>query len=439
MATIGITEDAPRLHGGALEFWQAKDHEIILSGPYETGKTFAALYKLHALLSLYKNASALMVRKTYRSLRTSAMATYERKVLVVPPSHPKSAIKPYGGEAPDFYQYPNGSRLNVGGMDNADKFLSAEFDFIYVNQAEELFLDDWEKLAGRATGRAGNAPFSQIMGDCNPGSSTHWIKQRQSLRLLESRHADNPMLYDQDKSDWTAQGRRTLSILDSLTGVRYKRGRLGLWVAAEGQVYEFDPAIHNTAWDRQYDQRPRYRAIDFGYNNPFVCQWYVEDFDGRLIMYRQIYMTGRTVRRHAEQINQLSAGEKIIATICDHDAEDRATLEENGIPTVAADKRISVGIEKVQERLAKSGDGKPRLMFALDSLVEVDNSLRDRFQPISTEEEFAMYTYPAGEEGKITKEAPTDLYNHGMDALRYMIMFHASAGRPRKRATVREY
>ncbi|MBK7424787.1 MAG: hypothetical protein IPJ48_17840 [Propionivibrio sp.] len=156
-------------------------------------------------------------------------------------------------------------------------------------------------------------------------------------------------------------------------------------------------------------------------------------------MYRQIYMTGRTVRRHAEQINQLSAGEKIIATICDHDAEDRATLEENGIPTVAADKRISVGIEKVQERLAKSGDGKPRLMFALDSLVEVDNSLRDRFQPISTEEEFAMYTYPAGEEGKITKEAPTDLYNHGMDALRYMIMFHASAGRPRKRATVREY
>ncbi|MBK7424786.1 MAG: hypothetical protein IPJ48_17835 [Propionivibrio sp.] len=162
MATIGITEDAPRLHGGALEFWQAKDHEIILSGPYETGKTFAALYKLHALLSLYKNASALMVRKTYRSLRTSAMATYERKVLVVPPSHPKSAIKPYGGEAPDFYQYPNGSRLNVGGMDNADKFLSAEFDFIYVNQAEELFLDDWEKLAGRATGARAMRLFRRL-------------------------------------------------------------------------------------------------------------------------------------------------------------------------------------------------------------------------------------------------------------------------------------
>ena len=61
-------------------------------------------------------------------------------------------------------------------------------------------------------------------------------------------------------------------------------------------------------------------------------------------------------------------------------------------------------------------------MFALDSLVEVDNSLRDRFQPISTEEEFAMYTYPAGEEGKITKEAPTDLYNHGMDALRVSLI-----------------
>lgn len=439
MNYIAETVDGLHFRGGALAFWEYKGQEAILSGPYETGKTVAALFKLHGLLSLYRRCQALMVRKTYKSIKASAIATYEKKVLTVPPDHPKSPVSKYGGESPEHYDYPNGSRLYVGGMDNADKFLSAEFDFIYVNQAEELQLDDWEKLMGRATGRAGNAPFTQIFGDCNPGPPTHWIKQRQTLKLFESRHEDNPTLYDVDRQEWTPQGRKSLSILDSLTGVRHKRGRLGQWVAAEGQVYEYDAAIHQVLrWRGEWSSRPKYRSIDFGYNNPFVCQWWVEDFDGALICYRQIYMTGRTVKRHAAQINALSEGENIIATICDHDAEDRATLHENGIKTIPADKRITVGIEKVQERIAKDGAGRPGVFFLADSLVEVDADLRDKRQPLNTEDEFAMYTYPIGVDGKPQKELPIDAYNHGMDAMRYMVM-HSDGKKPRRRATSKEY
>ncbi len=438
MSYIAVSPAAPVLYGAALDFWQYKGHEAILAGPYETGKTFAALYKLHALLSVFPRCHALAVRKTYKSLKTSALVTYEKKVLPVAPSHPKSAVVKYGGESPEFYDYPNGSRLVVGGMDNADKFLSAEFDYIYVNQAEELILDDWEKLMGRATGRAGNAPFTQVMADCNPGPPTHWIKKRASLKLFESRHEDNPTLYDHSTNEWTAQGEKTLSILDSLTGVRKQRGRYGLWVAAEGQVYEYDTVLHSVQYRKEWDSRPKYRVIDFGYNNPFVCQWWVEGFDGQLIMYREIYMTGRTVRRHAQQISDLTGRERIIATICDHDAEDRATLHENGIPTVPADKRITVGIEKVQDRLAKGGNGKPGIGFVKDALVEVDAELDGKYQPTCTEDEFAMYTYPIGVDGKPVKELPIDMYNHGMDCVRYMVM-HVDGKKPRRKATSKEY
>lgn len=438
MTYIAEVATAPTFHGGAAAFWAYQGQEAILSGPYESGKTMTVLYKLHALLCLYPNSQALMVRKTYKSIKGSAVVTYEKKILTVPPDHPNSPLSKYGGESPEHYSYPNGSRLTVGGMDNADKFLSAEFDFIYVNQAEELTLDDWEKLMGRATGRAGNAPFTQIMGDCNPGPPQHWIKQRPSVRLFESRHEDNPTLFDPLARDWTAQGRKSLAILDSLTGVRYKRGRLGLWVAAEGQVYEYDPVLHQiqsmpAGWERW----PRYRAIDFGYNNPFVCQWWAESPDSALILYRQIYMTGRTVKRHAGQIGALSAGENVVATICDHDAEDRATLHENGIMTVPADKRITVGIEKVQERLAKDKRGKARLYLLADSLVEVDAELRDKRQPLNTEDEFGMYTYPTGVDGKPAKEMPIDAYNHGMDALRYMVM-HRDGRQPPRAAGSRQ-
>lgn len=409
--------------GGARELWRYRGPEVILSGPYETGKTYAALYKLHTLLSKYPKARALMVRKTYKSLVASAVATYEQKVLPHPPDHPKCPVARYGGERPEFYDYPNGARLLLGGMDNADKFLSAEFDFIYVNQAEELSLDDWEKLTGRATGRAGNVPYPQVMGDCNPGPPRHWIRQRERLKLLKSRHEDNPALFDPRTGEMTDQGVRTLATLDALTGVRYKRGRLGQWAGQEGMVYEeWDEDIHLIdRFDIPAGWR-RYRSIDFGYTNPFVCQWWAEDEDGRLYLYREMYMTRRTVKVHAQQINALSVGERIQETIADHDASDRATLKENRINTVAAQKDVTLGIERVQERLKIQGDGRPRLFILRDSLVEIDTARAEEHRTLSTLDEIDGYVYPDSREGKAEDENPVKVDDHGMDALRYMVM-----------------
>jgi phage terminase large subunit len=225
-------------YGAALDFWCCKEPEVLLEGAYQTGKTMAALHKLHTLLAKYPNCRALMVRRSYASLKGSAIVTYEQKVLPYPPEHPKCPVVKVGGNNPAEYQYPNGSVLVLGGLDNPNKFLSAEYDYIYINQMEEIRLDDYEKLVGRATGRAGNAPYPQIMGDCNPDVPTHWILNRPRLTRFKSRHEDNPTLFDPVTGEITELGRRSLAALDAMTGVRYKRGRLGLWVGSEGQVYE---------------------------------------------------------------------------------------------------------------------------------------------------------------------------------------------------------
>lgn len=426
--TAAVYQDAVngvKFYGAAREFWAYKGSEAILDGPYETGKTYAALTKLHALLCKYPNSRALMVRKTYKSLVQSAVVTYESKVLPYKPDDARSQIIKYGGERPEFYSYPNGSRLVVGGLDNAGKVLSAEYDFIYVNQAEELTLDDWEKLTGRATGRAGNAPYTQVMGDCNPDVPEHWIKNRKAIRLFQQRHEHNPRLYNQETKQLTEHGQRTMAVLDALTGLRYKRGRLGLWVSAEGQVYDsFDPQFHVIEAFPIPAEWSRFRVIDFGYTNPFVCQWWAMDHDGRLYLYREIYMTRRTVRVHAEQIKSLSEGETYVATIADHDAEDRATLAEHGIKTIAAKKDISSGIQAVQDRLKVQDDGRARIYLFRDCLVEPDKSLYREYpgdtQPVCTEQEFGSYVWPDGKDGRPNKEVPVDAYNHGMDCVRYL-------------------
>jgi hypothetical protein len=89
-------------------------------------------------------------------------------------------------------------------------------------------------------------------------------------------------------------------------------------------------------------------VIDFGFNNPFVCQWWAVDPDGRMHLYRELYMTGRTVTRHKVDISIHSRGESYEATIADHDAEDRATLAETTVINDSAlvERLVAAGYEK---------------------------------------------------------------------------------------------
>ena len=419
-----------RPRGTALALQSDRTSEILVSGPAGTGKSRACLEKIHRLMQAYPSARALIVRQTRESMNESILDTFERYVLGL--GHPLigDATRP----SRHAYRYPNGSEVIVGGMkqasrDVSEKIMSSQYDLVYVCQAEELPLDKWEQLTTRLRNNA--LPFQQIIACANPSTPTHWLKRRCDAgvsELLESRHEDNPRLWD--GADWTPEGARYIAVLDKLTGPRRERLRFGRWVQAEGVVYEgWDAAVH------LIDPLPipaewrRIRSIDFGYANPFVCQWWAMDGDGRAYLYRQIYMTGRIVEDHARQIKALSADERIETTVADHDAEDRATLERHGISTIPARKEIRPGLDAVAARLRKAGDGQLRLFVMRDSLVEADPRLVEVKKPLTTEQEFDSYMWPKAADGRAMKEIPVDDNNHGMDALRYAVMY-LDAGLP---------
>jgi hypothetical protein len=201
-----------------------------------------------------------------------------------------------------------------------------------------------------------------------------------------------------------------MAVLDDLTGHRRLRLRDGLWIAAEGVVYdEWDVDVHLIdRFEIPADWR-RFRVVDFGFTNPTCVQWWAIDGDGRMFMYREIYKTGTIVEDHARQIRDLDE-DRHLPTVCDHDAEDRATLKRHlRQETKAAKKSIKIGIEAVKKRLRPAGDGRPRLHIMRDSLVEVDDRLRERRLPTCTAEEFEEYVWPKGG----GKEVPVDRNNHG--------------------------
>lgn len=395
--------------------WRDTSSTLLLTGSAGGGKSRMAAEKLHGYLKRYPGAMGVMLRKTRESMTNSTVLFMERSVIGDDPQVVHRISK-------GRFEYSNGSILAYGGMADEKqreqiRSIGAEgaVDILWMEEANKFIEDDFNEVMPRMRGRA--APWRQVILTTNPDAPTHWIYKR----LIEGREAST---YYSGALDNPYNPPEYLDTLGKLTGVLGLRLRDGKWVQAEGAVYEeFDPGLHIIEpFDIPADWR-RMRSIDFGYTNPFVCQWWAIDNDGRMYLYRELYYSQRIVEDHARRIVELSQAERIEASVSDHDAEDRATLETYGVRTLPATKDISPGIQAVSARLRTAGDARPRLFIFNNALVEMDIKLEDKKRPHCTEAEFPGYVWPKSSDGKPVKEVPVKENDHGMDAMRYAAMY----------------
>ena len=440
-----------KLRGAAQRLIKSKAPEVLLAGPAGTGKSFGALYKIHLMMLANPGARALMARKTHKSLTSTGLVTFREQVA-------KEALAAkllywYGGssEKPAQYTYSNGSVIVVGGLDQPDKVMSSEYDVAFIQEATDCSREDWEKVSSRL--RNGVISFQQLLADCNPQQPKHWLKQRcdaGATTMLYSQHRDNPRLYGEDGA-LTSYGEAYIKRLESLTGVRRLRLLDGKWAAAEGLVYEsWDPAVHvldlktcglaSPITGRLPNAWRRIWSVDFGFVHPFVWQQWAIDPDGRMYLEEEIFRTKTLVEDHAkailDRVTMRVGGDRVWrypkphAVVCDHDAEDRATLERHlGMGTVAAKKTVSDGIQAVQARLRDAGDGKRRLYVLSSSRAEVDATLHDAGRPTCFEDEIEGYVWEQTPDGRPDKDQPHKDLDDAMDCGRYAVAHEDLKGR----------
>jgi PBSX family phage terminase large subunit len=291
----------------------------------------------------------------------------------------------------------------------------------YVDEATLVPQPFWMMLLSRL-----RVPGARLFATTNPDGPQHWLRKdfilrahEVGLRHWEFRLDDNPSL----TSEYVAR------LKQQYTGLWYRRFIDGAWALAEGAIYtEFDEAVHVIDPFPIPDSWPTFISIDMGFTNPFLAQWWTQDPDGRLYMFRELYHTRRTVDEHARVIlSQMTdrAGAwtepKPTAIVCDHDAEARAVLERDlGMDTTAAHKTVADGIQAVQRRLKPAGDGKPRMFFFRGALIERDPELAAAKKPTCTVEEIPGYIWDTGR-GKEAKEQPLKTNDHGCDGTRYLV------------------
>ena len=190
---------------------------------------------------------------------------------------------------------------------------------------------------------------------------------------------------------------------------------------------EFDPNVHVARVDYQ-STRPLYRAIDFGFVNPFVCLWIQTDEDGRVFVIDEYVRRRKTIAEHAAYIKAHTpcAEVHVAGTFCDPAGAGRSDitgtaavheLAAAGIRATWRKSRILEGIEKIRVAL-RSGDGTRHLIIA-PRCARLIEALR-------------CYHYPAAHTGLTELPEKDGLYDHPIDALRYFFVNIARAAPPHK-------
>lgn len=438
----------PGKNTAARKLIESRAPEILIEGPAGTGKSLALWHKLHISCCKHPNIRCLAVRKVRSSMSETVLVTFERDVLSEQAKEHFRCHELSRGNR-GSYEYPNGATIVVAGLDKPERVMSGEYDLIAVFEATEITEEEWEYLASRL--RSGKLPGrQQIIADCNPSHAHHWLNMRFSdsgnerqARFL-SKHEDNPVLYDVAKGEWTERGKDYIKVLESFSGHMLQRLRYGKWCSAEGLVYDdYDPGIHQVDRSEVPDIYRLVWGVDFGTVHAFSASLWGADHDDRLYRLRQIYGTakmypGKTtlVDDHAQRMNQIQAEELplhpaayVEGVVCDHQAQERLTLEKYGHNTILADKAdLVAGLNKVRKRLRPAVDGRPRIFFVKGALDHRDETLVKLTKPYYTEMEFSFYMYPKKPNGQLS-EKPLKMFDDGMDEMRYVVTYFEE-GRP---------
>lgn len=428
---VTIVEHPYTAYGASAALFRCEAPEVLIVGAAGTGKTRCVLEKINYLAEKWPGMRALLVRKTRASMAESVLVTYERDVLT--PGHP--GLEGATRANRHSYVYPNGSEVVTGGLDKPERTFSTEYDVVAVFEATEATEDDWEKLHRALRNHV--VPFQQAIADCNPSYQHHWLNKRADTDLMVRLYAhfeDNPTITE----DY-------LERLDRLTGPRRARLYLGLWVTAEGQIWEnWDDSVHiidAIPTDKHGDSVIEwfFASVDWGFISPGVLQVWGVDRQRRAYLVYEVYQTHRNIDWWAEKAATLDGTYGFRVIVCDPSEPGDIDLLNRRIGraggkrrAIGASKDRDAGLHIVRERLAFTRAKQPGLFVLRGCMEAKDPDLVDAHKPIGLAEEIPGYVWREMVEGKAIREEPAPGGDdHSCDTARYaMTWLDISTYRP---------
>ena len=352
-------------------------------GGSRSGKTFSLLTHIIELCFHNEGSGSVITicRKTFPALRASVMRDFfeilEREDIYNPAFHNKS----------DSTYKLYGNLVEFISVDMSVKVRGRKRELLYINEANQLTLEDWRQLTLRTTGR--------ILIDFNPSDEFHWLYDdvipRDDCDFFQTTYKDNPYLEQ--------------SVIDEIE--RFKDVDEHFWKVYGLGERGVNKSAVLTHWKEVKQIPPTYKllnyGLDFGYTNDPSCIVAVYT-DGLGFCLDEIcYSTGLTN-----------------ATLCD-------ILKDSGVErtdTIIADCAEPKSIDDIHARgfnVHPCRKGADSIRSGLDFLKSRPLMITER--SINGIKELRNYKYKEDKNGRILN-SPVDAFNHFVDASRYAITFN---------------
>lgn len=264
----------------------------------------------------------------------------------------------------------NGTEILFRSLERPERLSGLELDWFELDEIGEVKEATFKMLQGRLR-RPGGRHRGGGVG--NPAGPAHWTyayfvelarKYPRVYRLVQATSYENlflPKHYTED-----------MDIAFGVGTVYHQRYVLGEFAAFEGAYWNnFDPRYYEEGGHKLRMNQvlsllkgaPRWgKVVDFGFEHPFVCMWYVTD-GTKIIFFDEYYQPHGLIKWHClqirehEKVHQAVFGAHVVGqAYTDHEAVSRAEIaaakddagNSIGFDCIPTEKRVMESILLVQ-------------------------------------------------------------------------------------------
>jgi phage terminase large subunit len=348
---------------------------IVEQGGTRSGKTYnILLWVIFSYCTNQRNKIITICRKTFPSLRASVM----RDFLTILKQNQMYSEEAHNKSSSEYVLY--GNLIEFISLDQPQKVRGRKRDLLFINEANELFWEDWQQLLFRTNGR--------IILDYNPSDEYHWIYDkvipREDADFYQTNYLNNPFL---DKN--IIQEIERLKDTDEQYWQIYGLGIKGITKATIFRYIEIN----------QIPEQAKFLSygMDFGYTNDptaLIGVW-VDEFN--LYVKEYLYRTMMTTN----DINKFLLSLNIQREMIFADSAEVRLIDElrrmgwNIRPSIKGRDSVNAGIDLLKR-------------YKLHITKDSDNAIQ----------EFRNYKWKEDKNGKMLN-IPIDDHNHLIDSLRY--------------------
>jgi phage terminase large subunit len=372
----------------------ARAQIIINRGGRGSSKSYSIAQLLLIKFLTEKEKKILILRKTLPSLRISTWLLWMDLI-------DRYGVGPYIGEHRALLNYTYGRNLlHFGSLDDPEKIKSTDWNYIWIEEANEFAYEDFIILKLRLSAPSLDGKRNQIFVSFNPVDEFSWIKEKvvdgkEEKEEIVSTYKDNPFLHPD-----------TVQMLEQLREQDRNYHRiyaLGQWGRLEDLVYSNYDFVYDLP--SSDDHLETIYGLDFGFNAPTALIRIMLK-DGEAWEKEMLYQSGLTNAELIEKLKELvpNRSDYIFA-----DSEEPQRIEEihgAGFNIYPAQKSVKDGIDHVKRH---------KCHITHDS----ENLKKEKLS----------YAWKKDKNGHVLDE-PIKFRNHAMDAERYALFTYSQVAVP---------